>query len=181
METNNENTLKNSCHKNKLNNPILNRTLSLTFTGGNLLSSKIKNSIPVAYNEKSCDDISNGFKNTLAVLEKYLKQRKVTNSEIYPANTEESVLEPTALELQLMAIERLKQIEQTSRLAFLLLNYIIFSENIGASGDHKKQNIEKLAANLQKDTSDCLYHIAKEKNGILYLKVVKSPNKERGK
>lgn len=169
--------------------PFLCRSVSLSFAGGDLTSkiNHIKESKPFVVtdtnkctqtsnkSQNSCDS-SNGFKNTIAVLEKQIKQRRLWFKE-----QDDPQEDPTALELQLMALERLKSLSETTRLAWFLMNYIIFTDiNNASKREQKHENIEKLARNLKNDTNDCLYHIAREKGGLLYLKVVKSPQKERG-
>lgn len=172
--------------------PFLCRTISLSYTGGDLTAENtIKEEKPYtivdSHSASTCNknqsttacgaDTSNGFHNTIAVLERHVKQRKLWSTT--DPNAEE---DPTGLELQLMAIERLKSLSETTRLAWFLMNYIIFTDiNNASKREQKQENIEKLARNLKSDTNDCLYHIAREKSGLLYLKIVKSPQKERGK
>lgn len=189
----NVNDSSNMCCNND-SVPFLCRTISFTYAGGDLSpENAIKTSTPYEIISLSkshfatstpCNkskktspcDSSNGFQNTIAVLERHVKQRKLWNK---VASDEE---DPTSLELQLMVIERLKSLSESTRLAWFLMNYIIFTDiNNGSKREQKQENIEKLARNLKNDTNDCLYHIAREKSGLLYLKVVKSPQKERGK
>lgn len=199
MESANDITEENMCcDENHHAPPFLCRTISLTYAGGDLLSANtIKESTPytivdshlsrnctsICYKSQSTSstsacDSSNGFQNTIAVLERHVKQHKLWDK-VGPSESDE---DPTGLELQLMAIERLKSLSETTRLAWFLMNYIIFNDiNNASKREHKQENIEKLARNLKNDTNDCLYHIAREKSGLLYLKVVKSPQKERGK
>lgn len=181
--------------------PLLCRTISFTYAGGDLSAenatikpstphkttgflSNFATSTPNTSNKSQTSgsssepcDSSNGFQNTLVVLERHVKQRRLWLKVDPDATTEE----PSSLELQLMVIERLKSLSESTRLAWFLMNYIIFTDiNNGLKREQKQENIEKLARNLKSDTNDCLYHIAREKSGLLYLKVVKSPQQERG-
>uniref|UniRef100_A0A336MCE0 CSON014983 protein n=1 Tax=Culicoides sonorensis TaxID=179676 RepID=A0A336MCE0_CULSO len=199
MENVNDSNEKNQCDEDddfdQSKDSFLCRTISFSFAGGDLNASTPKqNSIKETKPYKIIDlskkctskcnkslinttfnDSSNGFQNTIAVLEKHVKQRKLWNT-----NDPNSIDDPTGLELQLMAIERLKSLSETTRLAWFLMNYIIFCDiNNTTKREQKQANIQKLAENLKSDTNDCLYHIAREKSGLLYLKVVKSPQNDR--
>lgn len=190
--------MENSTSDNVPSFPLC-RTTSFTYAGGDLIAKENtfnepynsiaahlsqnynKTSTPAGNKTKKCDS-SNGFQNTIAVLERHVMQRKLWNTD--PASTANTEKDPTSLELQLLVIERLKSVRENSRLAWFLMNYIIFTDiNNGTKRAQKQENIAKLARNLKGDTNDHLYHIAREKSGLLYLKVVKSPQhqQEKGK
>lgn len=111
---------------------------------------------------------SNGFQITIDVLDRHIRQTRLSPRSASPQ------IEPTGLDLQLAAIARLKALADDScKLAKFLINFIIATET---DCERRKLNVEKLNANLQADgISDQLYHIAKEKHGNLFLRVVKSP------
>lgn len=155
------------------------RSVSLSFVGGDVIRPKTSLG---AINKTS--DTSNGFQLTLDVLEKHVKRRRLclkqrqSSEEAHPAATARSFEEPTNLDLQLKAIERLKQLSgDESSVAKLLINFVIANE-----GCDRQQKVDKIMGNLQAEcTSPQLYHIAREKRGDVFLRVIRSPSSDKGR
>lgn len=129
---------------------------------------------------------SSGFQITLDVLERHVKRRRVLNQSMTSIETnDESMGEIAAgqhdsfcLDLQLKAIERLKQFEQgDSSVGKLLTNFLTFTDR-----SDKQKTAEKITENLRRDgTSPNRYHIAREKSGNMFLRVIRSPSSDKGK
>lgn len=138
---------------------------------------KVVGVAPLTSLTNSSFDLSNGFRNTLNVLDKQIKQKRWLPTLYEEATTTNRVscTNLTGLDLQLLAIERLHELkDKQSRLARFLINFILTTET---NVEKRKINLIKLKANLQHEQDEQKpYHIAKDgKHGNVYIRVVQSP------
>lgn len=173
---------KRKCDTNRFSNAMatLHRSLSLSFAGGDVTSANlqlISHQATDAINKIS--NTSNGFQITLDVLEKHVERRRVWHNK--RLSSQASYFSPTDsldLELQLKVIERLKEFQDDkTNMAKLLINFVIFTET-----SDKKENVKNIIENLRAEgQSPQLYHIAREKHGDVFLRVIKSPSSGKGR